>query len=124
MGDLGKGKLTLCDLYKAFKALESSYGYFADVLAGIHCSGLKCDTQLAVGDEVGQNLVDLIEPPPVACDRPPDCNHGSLQYLELVTDIVGKSTSVAEALRVIIDEVGEKKIPFLTGSLPGWPYNR
>ena len=119
----GSATITLCELYDIFKNLEAAFGLFADVLAGIKCQGLDCDTPIPVEPDVRDSLDWLLGHQPTdstnggggwpqcpvsPCAVAPQIFQDSVKQFAIRTPEAGRA--VAELLKQVTDH----EIKYLT----------
>ena len=115
-----KAEVKLSDIYKAFKSLQLTYGYCADVLTGYVSKGVSHKTTVTVDTKVKADLSALNDPKsgggPI-CDTVPWCHLESAEYVMLVGSTAEKAAAVADSVKALIESTDIPVVEFLTGSV-------
>jgi len=115
----------MSDVYKAFRSLQLTYGYFADALAGYFPAGLTDDNIVAVDPDTKSALAAVTDPEGAGdqpCDNLPWCHVTSADYVRLVDTTTKRAKGAADSLKALIESTDIRGVEFMAGSAHGWPY--
>lgn len=114
----GKETFTLCDLRLALTNLEEAFGYFADVLDGVWCSGVDCGMSFELPEDVKAAL-DLLDEAKWfsggrdKCQTDP-CFVAKTQYRDMVDMVLTNAHATGAALDQVLGGLKDTNIQYLS----------